>query len=222
MAARTSWPGETRTHSHAMPPHIHHTHTRRPLTRAAATSISAAKWPGRGWRTRTRSCACIWTLAPAPGTSASLCARCITLRNATWSRSQVHLPTGYHFGLSAATGDLADNHDIVALKLQDPMPMTADEREQLSQRIQEVQARHTLPRSLPAGCEGHVHRLRRRPPVPGRPFHAASPPSHAAQDAPSGFSAVKLAVVLCFLIVLAGVALALFSNKRGSRSALPM
>lgn len=28
----------------------------------------------------------------------------------------VHLPTGYFFGLSAATGDLSDNHDIVSVK----------------------------------------------------------------------------------------------------------
>ena len=28
----------------------------------------------------------------------------------------VHLPTGYYFGLSAATGDLVDNHDIVGIK----------------------------------------------------------------------------------------------------------
>jgi mannose-binding lectin 2 len=29
----------------------------------------------------------------------------------------VHLPTGYHFGLSSATGDLSDNHDIIAVKV---------------------------------------------------------------------------------------------------------
>ena len=28
----------------------------------------------------------------------------------------VHLPTGYYFGLSAATGDLVDHHDIVSVK----------------------------------------------------------------------------------------------------------
>lgn len=31
----------------------------------------------------------------------------------------VRLPTGYFFGLSAATGDLADNHDIISMKLYD-------------------------------------------------------------------------------------------------------
>ncbi|KAK3610463.1 hypothetical protein CHS0354_016652 [Potamilus streckersoni] len=29
----------------------------------------------------------------------------------------VYLPTGYYFGASAATGDLADNHDIISMKL---------------------------------------------------------------------------------------------------------
>lgn len=31
----------------------------------------------------------------------------------------VRLPTGYYFGVSAATGDLSDNHDIYSLKLYD-------------------------------------------------------------------------------------------------------
>ena len=34
-----------------------------------------------------------------------------------WSRCfftpDVYLPSGYHFGISAATGDLADNHDVI-------------------------------------------------------------------------------------------------------------
>ena len=29
----------------------------------------------------------------------------------------VRLPTGYYFGLSAATGDLTDNHDVLSVKL---------------------------------------------------------------------------------------------------------
>ncbi|CAB1324999.1 unnamed protein product, partial [Coregonus sp. 'balchen'] len=29
----------------------------------------------------------------------------------------VHLPTGYYFGASAATGDLSDNHDIISMKM---------------------------------------------------------------------------------------------------------
>uniref|UniRef100_UPI00358E3652 vesicular integral-membrane protein VIP36-like n=1 Tax=Myxine glutinosa TaxID=7769 RepID=UPI00358E3652 len=35
---------------------------------------------------------------------------CVEIRN-------VQLPTGYHFGASATTGDLSDNHDIVAIKV---------------------------------------------------------------------------------------------------------
>nr|CAG4651889.1 EOG090X07L3 [Triops cancriformis] len=31
----------------------------------------------------------------------------------------VKLPTGYYFGLSATTGDLSDNHDVVAIKMYD-------------------------------------------------------------------------------------------------------
>lgn len=29
----------------------------------------------------------------------------------------VKLPTGYHFGVSATTGDLSDNHDVLSFKL---------------------------------------------------------------------------------------------------------
>lgn len=29
----------------------------------------------------------------------------------------VELPTGYYFGFSAATGDLSDNHEIIAVRL---------------------------------------------------------------------------------------------------------
>uniref|UniRef100_A0A8C4NBI0 Lectin, mannose binding 2 like n=1 Tax=Eptatretus burgeri TaxID=7764 RepID=A0A8C4NBI0_EPTBU len=35
---------------------------------------------------------------------------CVEIRN-------VQLPTGYHFGASATTGDLSDNHDIIAMKV---------------------------------------------------------------------------------------------------------
>ena len=28
----------------------------------------------------------------------------------------VHLPTGYYFGVSAATGELSDNHDVIELR----------------------------------------------------------------------------------------------------------
>ncbi|KHJ95059.1 Legume-like lectin family protein [Oesophagostomum dentatum] len=33
------------------------------------------------------------------------------------SVNNVQLPTGYYFGISAATGDLSDNHDVIAVKM---------------------------------------------------------------------------------------------------------
>uniref|UniRef100_A0A6A7FUG1 VIP36-like protein n=3 Tax=Hirondellea gigas TaxID=1518452 RepID=A0A6A7FUG1_9CRUS len=39
----------------------------------------------------------------------------------------VQLPTGYYFGVSAATGDLADNHDIVSIKAYDLVSLEGDE-----------------------------------------------------------------------------------------------
>jgi mannose-binding lectin 2 len=33
---------------------------------------------------------------------------------------KVRIPKGYYFGLSAATGDLADNHDVISFKVIDP------------------------------------------------------------------------------------------------------
>ena len=41
----------------------------------------------------------------------------------------VHLPTGYYFGVSAATGDLSDNHDVTGLKTYElDTPESKDER----------------------------------------------------------------------------------------------
>lgn len=41
----------------------------------------------------------------------------------------VHLPTGYYFGVSAATGDLSDNHDVVSVKLYDIGVERTDEQD---------------------------------------------------------------------------------------------
>jgi lectin, mannose-binding 2 len=49
---------------------------------------------------------------------------------------RVTLPRNNYFGLSAATGDLADNHDVVALRVSDPSEMTAEEQADLAQRIE--------------------------------------------------------------------------------------
>eukprot|EP00730_Choanoeca_flexa_P014770 TRINITY_DN6578_c0_g1_i2.p1 TRINITY_DN6578_c0_g1~~TRINITY_DN6578_c0_g1_i2.p1 ORF type:complete len:370 (+),score=101.47 TRINITY_DN6578_c0_g1_i2:67-1176(+) len=43
--------------------------------------------------------------------------------------ADVYLPPGYYFGLSAATGDLADNHDIIWVQTADPAPLTEEEEE---------------------------------------------------------------------------------------------
>eukprot|EP00045_Choanoeca_perplexa_P004181 m.36007 g.36007 ORF g.36007 m.36007 type:complete len:366 (-) comp12439_c0_seq1:77-1174(-) len=43
----------------------------------------------------------------------------------------VYLPSGYHFGISAATGDLADNHDIIWVQTSDPSPLSEEEEEQV-------------------------------------------------------------------------------------------
>eukprot|EP00041_Stephanoeca_diplocostata_P009070 m.137986 g.137986 ORF g.137986 m.137986 type:complete len:330 (-) comp17591_c0_seq1:133-1122(-) len=49
---------------------------------------------------------------------------------------KVRLNKGYHFGISAATGDLADNHDIHSFKVSDPQPMSPEELADLMQRIE--------------------------------------------------------------------------------------
>mmetsp|Transcript_12137 Transcript_12137/g.31184 ORF Transcript_12137/g.31184 Transcript_12137/m.31184 type:complete len:333 (+) Transcript_12137:34-1032(+) len=61
---------------------------------------------------------------------------------------RVKLPAGYHFGLSAATGDLADNHDVLSFKVSDPQPMDPEEVEELAKRVQ---------MDKDAGVETEVH-----------------------------------------------------------------
>ncbi|KAF2363153.1 Legume-like lectin [Trinorchestia longiramus] len=39
----------------------------------------------------------------------------------------VKLPTGYYFGVSAVTGDLCDNHDVISIKTYDLVPLEGDE-----------------------------------------------------------------------------------------------
>ena len=41
--------------------------------------------------------------------------------------SGVRLPTGFYFGVSAATGDLSDNHDIISIKTYDLVPLEGDD-----------------------------------------------------------------------------------------------
>jgi len=47
----------------------------------------------------------------------------------------VTLPTGYFFGLSAATGDLSDNHDIIAVRVYDLLPLDGGADPNLDRRV---------------------------------------------------------------------------------------
>ena len=40
----------------------------------------------------------------------------------------VHLPRGLYFGLSASTGHLADNHDIISMEVFEGAPLDEEER----------------------------------------------------------------------------------------------
>lgn len=44
----------------------------------------------------------------------------------------VDLPAGYFFGATAATGDLADNHDILSIKVSEPPPLSAEELDEMA------------------------------------------------------------------------------------------
>ena len=53
----------------------------------------------------------------------------------------VYLPTGYYFGVSAATGDLSDNHDVTGLKTYElDTPESKDERADILPNAQFVSA----------------------------------------------------------------------------------
>ena len=53
----------------------------------------------------------------------------------------MRLPTGYYFGMSATTGDLSDNHDIVSIKtyeLDTPASMSKEERPDILPGVQRI------------------------------------------------------------------------------------
>lgn len=54
----------------------------------------------------------------------------------------VYLPTGYYLGFSAATGDLADNHDIISIQVAEPPKLTVEEVEEM-QRLEAAKVRHS-------------------------------------------------------------------------------
>merc|ERR1719326_158768 len=55
--------------------------------------------------------------------------------------ADVFLPRGYFVGVSAATGDLADNHDIISLVLADAPALTDEERKEAEKMEAEDRAR---------------------------------------------------------------------------------
>jgi len=57
----------------------------------------------------------------------------------------VILPTGYFFGLSAATGDLSDNHDIVSFKAYDLLPLDGGVNTDGDRRLLQPSAQHFEP-----------------------------------------------------------------------------
>ena len=60
--------------------------------------------------------------------------------------TQVRLPPGNYFGITAQTGDLSDNHDIYSFKVSDPTPMPRHEMLELQKRIAaDVEAGYNVP-----------------------------------------------------------------------------
>lgn len=66
-------------------------------------------------------------------------ADCLSVKN-------VYLPSHYHFGITAATGDLSDNHDILSIKMR-----------QLSQALHNQRASHE---DIPRADYSHANRDR--------------------------------------------------------------
>ena len=152
----------------------------------------------------------------------------------------MHLPTGYHFGVTAATGDLADNHDIISFLVSDPPPLSAQERREIMQRIDSVGlARVDCPPQpyLPlamcilypnavlmlAGPEGRLCAAARESPVPPRTYacmriRLSSCPHRAKEEAASsgGFSIILVLVLLA--VVLGAVAFVASKKRRGGPS----
>ncbi|VDM42339.1 unnamed protein product [Toxocara canis] len=104
----------------------------------------------------------------------------------------LRLPTGYYFGMSAATGDLADNHDIVSVKM-------------FEQEFAHVEK------------EGEVNR---RNIEPAAEF-AASPRDHVEDPRPSklGWLGTTVLLIIGILVVVAVLGFGLiFLQKRQERS----
>ena len=61
---------------------------------------------------------------------------CLSLVNVT-------LPPGYHIGVTASTGDLADTHDVIAFKMREIQPTVQDDAMKAEiAAAEEVKAKH--------------------------------------------------------------------------------
>lgn len=73
----------------------------------------------------------------------------------TWTTcflvKDLSLPTGYFFGLSASTGDLADNHDILSFKVSEAPQITSEELQEENSAGAPIRAPHEQQQ------DGHGH-----------------------------------------------------------------
>jgi len=98
---------------------------------------------------------------------------------------RVRLPRGYFFGFSAATGELADNHDIISFKVYDPPSMESAEEADIRKRIE---------MDIEAGVETEEHH---DPQYEGR-----SKQAEHHDDLPL-WASISLFVVLAIIIIAA-------------------
>lgn len=124
-----------------------------------------------------------------------------------FSVPDVYLPQGYYFGLSAATGDLADNHDVISFKVGDAPPFTAEELEM----IQMEQQQHQFEEVPPYHPEEHNNAPHAAHHAPLRP-HVPDPPREESS------SWTWIIVLLVLVAVVGGGAYCKFGGRnRGSR-----
>ncbi|XP_055331516.1 VIP36-like protein [Paramacrobiotus metropolitanus] len=106
----------------------------------------------------------------------------------------VQLPTGYFFGVSAATGDLSDNHDIISLKFYN-LDENADYNTAMARS-----------RIIPSASNAE----------PQRPHIEDVPPSTVAKVAGSGlkvFGYVILIIIICIIVIFGGIFLYQYSKQ---------
>ncbi|OQV15871.1 Vesicular integral-membrane protein VIP36 [Hypsibius exemplaris] len=106
----------------------------------------------------------------------------------------VELPTGYYFGVSAATGDLSDNHDIVSLKFYN-----------LEENVDPnftLQRSHIIPSAKTSEAQReHVEDV---------------PPSKIGKVATSGlkvFGYIILIIIVCIVLIFGGIFLYQYSKE---------